>query len=80
MNGNIKQLVDVTICYPGGIPSFWQFISGQVAEVRVAVEVSPISAALIGDYHNDPGFQRHFQKWINDLWQQKERRLQQLSQ
>ena len=79
MNGNISKLVDVTIYYPAGIPSFWQFISGQVAEVRVAIETREIAPSLIGDYQNDPAFKESFQAWVNELWRAKDQRLSELA-
>ncbi|MBE9814808.1 acyltransferase, partial [Escherichia coli] len=30
---------------------------------------------LHGDYINDKSFKRHFQQWLNSLWQEKDRLL-----
>lgn len=82
MNGQLDTLVDVTIYYPQGIPTFWQFISGQVQQIQVQVQVSTqnISSHYIGDYLNDKAFQTEFQHWINALWVNKDQALTQLKQ
>lgn len=80
MNGQLDTLVDVTIYYPQGIPTFWQFISGQVQQVQVQVSTQNISSHYIGDYLNDKAFQADFQHWINALWVNKDQALTKLKQ
>jgi len=72
MSGTLDKMVDVTIVYPQGIPSFWQFISGQVAAVKVNVELNAIDDSLIGDYENDIVFKQTFQQWVNQRWIDKQ--------
>jgi len=33
---------------------------------------------IIGSYENDPDFRAHFQTWINGVWEEKDRRIEQL--
>lgn len=80
MNGQLDTLVDITIYYPQGIPTFWQFISGQVQQVQVQVSTQNISSHYIGDYLNDKAFQADFQHWINALWVNKDQALTKLKQ
>ncbi|PKH05880.1 acyltransferase [Moritella sp. Urea-trap-13] len=80
MNGQLDTLVNVTIYYPQGIPTFWQFISGQVQQIQVQVTTHDISSDYIGDYLNDKAFQAEFQQWINALWVNKDQALAQLKQ
>lgn len=52
--------VDVTIAYPGGIPSYWDFMCGRVRRSGSG----PLSADRTqsgGDCFNDPEFQQEFQ-------------------
>ncbi|MBZ6073493.1 acyltransferase [Aeromonas schubertii] len=79
MGDQLHRLVDVTICYPGGIPSFWDYMCGRLGEVRVKVRVLPIDRRLIGDYSNNPEFQQTFQQWLNGLWSEKDQTLASLS-
>ncbi|MFT5879681.1 MAG: 1-acyl-sn-glycerol-3-phosphate acyltransferase [Moritella sp.] len=80
MNGQLDTLVDVTIYYPQGIPSFWQFISGQVQEIQVKVSTQDIGTHYLGDYSNDNTFRISFQQWINDLWVTKDQELDMFKQ
>ena len=38
------------------------------------------SALFQGDYANDPEFRTFFQQWVNQLWLDKDQRLQTLRQ
>lgn len=80
MDGQLETLVNVTIYYPQGIPTFWQFISGQVQQIQVQVSTQDISSEHIGDYSNDKAFQANFQQWINGLWINKDKELEVLKQ
>jgi 1-acyl-sn-glycerol-3-phosphate acyltransferase len=74
MSGRLNQLVDVTISYPDGIPSFWDFITGKVERVNVEVFVEEIDTALIGDYEDD-AYKANFQQWLNNKWALKQQLL-----
>lgn len=75
MGQHLTKIINVTIYYPQGIPSFGDFISGRVREIDVNVEVMDIPADIIGDYFNDKPFKQNFQSWINKLWQDKDKTL-----
>lgn len=75
MGEQLKQILDVTIYYPDGSPSFWQYLCGQVKTVQIHIRTRPIEPTLIGDYVNDEAFKEHFQHWINQIWDDKEERL-----
>ncbi|BBN80155.1 acyltransferase [Pseudoalteromonas sp. A25] len=79
MGEQISKVVNITIHYPDGIPTFIDFVSGRVTRVDVHVEILPVSENLIGDYSNDSDFRVRFQSELNHLWQQKDEQLQQLS-
>lgn len=76
MGGQLETLVNVTIHYPQGIPTFWEFISGQVDHVQVKIMTQAIDPQYIGDYSGDKEFQARFQTWINDLWLEKDADLE----
>ena len=80
MDGQLHQLLDVTIHYDGGIPSYWNYVCGKVKIIRIQVRQLPIPADLLGDYEGDMAFRAHFQHWVNILWQQKDETLEALSQ
>jgi 1-acyl-sn-glycerol-3-phosphate acyltransferase len=72
-------LMDVTIHYPGGIPTFMDFACGRIREVCVRVRQREIPAgAFSRDYENDAGFRAEFQNWTAALWAEKDAELAQL--
>ncbi|WP_339648180.1 acyltransferase [Halopseudomonas pelagia] len=73
----MRSLLDVTILYPEGkAPGFWGLLCGKVDRVVVDIRQVELSAALFaGDYSNDPVFRTEFQRWVNQLWEDKDRRL-----
>ncbi len=75
MGDQLHQLLDVTICYPRGVPTFWDFICGKAREIHVKIEKLPLNDQLKGDYFNNALFQQGFQQWLNDRWQAKDRQL-----
>jgi len=79
MGQHLTKVVNVTIYYPGGIPSFWQFISGQVKNIRVDVDIFDINEQMSGDYFNDKAFKQSFQQWLNQLWQEKDLKLENMA-
>ncbi len=79
MGEQLHKILDITIYYPKGIPSFWDYISGKVRDITVQIKVLPITPELVGDY-NDAAYRERFQQWINQLWQQKDLQLSRLKQ
>ncbi|SQH74122.1 putative endonuclease [Shewanella benthica] len=75
MGEHIHKLVDVSIYYPEKVPTFWEYISGQVKEVHVHISVSEIPAAMRGDYMKDRKFKIAFQEQLNQLWLEKDKTL-----
>jgi len=75
MGGNLHKIVNITIHYPEGIPTFSDFLAGKIKQVNVNVEVSTIGEEIIGDYVRDRPFKIQFQKWVNQLWLDKDQKL-----
>jgi len=75
MGEQLHHIVNVTIVYPDGTKSFWDFICGKIGKIKVRVETLPVSREIIGDYVNNSEFRENFQKWINSVWQQKDLRI-----
>ena len=72
MGEQMHQMLNVTIAYPGGIRNIWQFLCGNVKEIRVRVESLPIDPELIGDYFTDKKFRVTFQNHLNVMWAEKD--------
>jgi 1-acyl-sn-glycerol-3-phosphate acyltransferase len=73
MGEQFHSLIDATIVYPAGVPSFWQFLCGKVPRVIVRIRELPIPPEFCtGDYAGDPAFRVRFQQWLGALWAEKD--------
>ncbi len=76
-----RSLVDATIVYPGGAPTFWDFLCGRVPEVRVRIRELPIPEVFCsGNYEGDPALRSSFHQWLDQLWRDKDRQIGELLQ
>lgn len=73
------NILDVTILYPyNSEKPMLDMLSGRLNKVVIRVKVMPVSEQIIGDYYNDEKFRQRFQAWLNDLWERKDKLLEQL--
>ncbi|MGD8383986.1 MAG: acyltransferase [Lysobacterales bacterium] len=71
---SMQDLIDVTIFYPDGVPSFWQFISGQVGSIRVRAHLRRIDAEVLGrDFRSDKKAKQKLKAWLERIWAEKDR-------
>jgi 1-acyl-sn-glycerol-3-phosphate acyltransferase len=75
----IHQVLDVTIVYPDGVTNFWALLCGKIRKIKVRVRSLPVSSELLGDYVNDGHFRLGMQRWLNNLWEEKDRHIEELS-
>jgi 1-acyl-sn-glycerol-3-phosphate acyltransferase len=77
MGETFNSLLDATIVYPGGTPSFWQFLCGTTPRVIVRVRQLPIPPAFCaGDYTADTAFRMQFQQWLEAIWVEKDAQIE----
>ncbi|MCP3788266.1 UNVERIFIED_ORG: 1-acyl-sn-glycerol-3-phosphate acyltransferase [Pseudomonas parafulva] len=76
----LDALLDVTIVYPGDkAPGFWDLLNGSVSRVIIDIQVRELDPALwAGGYESDPVFRQTVQAWVNQLWLEKDERIEQL--
>lgn len=80
MGDLLTDVVDVTIVYPAGRPSFMDLLAGRIERVLVHVQTRDIPPELIGrDCATDPSSRQAVQDWLNGLWAEKDRRFAALS-
>jgi 1-acyl-sn-glycerol-3-phosphate acyltransferase len=77
MGEHINKLVNVTIYYPDTVPTYWQYICGELSDVRVDIKITDIPKNMRGDYLKDREFKIEFQEQLNRLWIEKDQQLQQ---
>ena len=73
------SLLDITIVYPDGIPGFGDFLCGKVKRITVRMRTIEIPKRLLhGDYEEDPAFRDSMHKWVQKLWNEKDKQIQTL--
>jgi 1-acyl-sn-glycerol-3-phosphate acyltransferase len=76
MGGKFQAVLDVTIVYPDGVPTFWQFLCARMSRVIVRLQALPVPRELIGaDYASDPRERTAFQQWVQQVWLDKDRQI-----
>jgi len=76
MGRALHSILDVTIVYPTGRPTMFDLMADQVREVRVNIRERAIPADLLGgDYQNDPVYRERVQRWLNEVWEDKDRTI-----
>ena len=73
LGDKFDSLLDVTIVYPEGAPTFWHFLCGNTRRIIVRARRMPIPHEFRGgDYARDPKYRKAFQGWLQALWEQKD--------
>lgn len=76
LGSQFDKLLNVTLCYPyNHTRPFYDMLSGRLTRIVVRINLVPIGEELHGDYVNDKNFKRGFQRWLNGLWEEKDRQL-----
>ncbi|UMV29089.1 acyltransferase [Klebsiella pneumoniae] len=76
LGSQFDKLLNVTLCYPDNhTRPFYDMLSGRLTRIVVRINLVPIGEELHGDYVNDKNFKRGFQRWLNGLWEEKDRQL-----
>ena len=76
MGDKFQAILDVTIVYPDGVPTFWQFLQGRVHRVVVRARQLPIPLELVrADYAGSADTRAAFQAWVQQLWREKDAQI-----
>lgn len=80
MGDQFKSILNVTLYYPQGIPTFWDFLQGKMQRCHIEVTEIDIPDNLAnGSYDSDPEYRQQFQDWTQAMWQEKDARLRALN-
>lgn len=73
MGRQFHSLLDVSIVYADGVPSYWDLACGRAGRVIVRVQQREIPADLLGgDYSGDAAYRERFQQWLTAMWTEKD--------
>ena len=76
---SFMNLIDVTIVYPAGVPTFWHFLCGTTPRVILrARQLSIPPEFCVGDYEGDAEFRGVLHRWLADIWVAKDEQIDRL--
>ena len=78
MGDYLHKLIDVTIVYPEGTPTFWQFVKGECRSVKFVVSHYEIPKQVLVD--NDIERRSSLSGWIKTIWMQKDQQITEMTQ
>ena len=73
MGDYLHKLIDVTIVYPDGTPTFWQFVKGECRSVKFVVSHHEIPSEVLVD--NDIERRSSLSAWIKTIWKHKDQQI-----
>ena len=81
MGGQFEALLDVTIVYPHGAPTFWHLLCGRIDAVIVRVQQREIPAEMLdGDPIGDKAYRQRIGAWVEAQWAEKDALIEALLQ
>ena len=76
MGEEITKILDVTIDYPNHhSPSFWDLMTGRLDKIIVTAKLIDIPEDVQGSYIENSQQRKKVQKWVNQLWHEKDKQL-----
>ena len=76
MGPRFDSMLDATIVYPGGVPTFWQFLCGRVPRIVVRCRQRPVPSELLraeaAGAAMTPAFRAAVARWIEGVWRDKD--------
>ena len=69
MHGNITEIVDVTLIYHDGVPTFSDFLLCKSGRITIDIRKRPIPAEIINAEHKD---RQLTDDWIKPIWAEKD--------
>jgi 1-acyl-sn-glycerol-3-phosphate acyltransferase len=79
MGEQFEAMLDVTIVYPHGTPTFWDLLCGRVDAVIVRVQQRAIPADLLGsDPITDKAYRKRLSAWTDQQWREKDQLIDDL--
>ena len=73
MGERFSAVLDITLVYPEGVPTFWQFLQGGMERVVVRAHILAVPQATATDGQDASDALRALCKpWVNQLWSDKD--------
>lgn len=79
LGDQLNAVFDVTLAYPGGDVTFWQFVSGGVDTIKVRARRLSVPQEFLDAATTEPGPARdRLKSWIDSIWRDKDALIDQL--
>ena len=81
LGDKFQAILDITIVYPEGRPTFWHFLQGRMHRVSVRARRIEVPRHLnLAQYSSDPAVRAVFHAWVHSLWEHKDALITQVLQ
>lgn len=79
LGNKFNTVIDTTIHYQGKAPNYWDMACGRVGIITIRMRKLSIPQQFLSmDYTNNAADRAAFQAWVTQLWQEKDRQLDEL--
>jgi 1-acyl-sn-glycerol-3-phosphate acyltransferase len=73
LGDQLDAMIDVTLAYPRGDVTLWQFLTGKVERIKVSARRVDVPAEFFTAEITEPGPARdRFKAWIESIWREKD--------
>jgi len=77
MGDMIHTMLDVTIVYPDSRANFWDYLCGRIGRIIIDIRTREIPPRFLGmDYDSNRETRADFQRWVSDIWAEKDARIE----
>ena len=81
LEGSIDELLDMTIIYPDGIPTYLDFWRGKVKRISVKIRKIPVPEWVgSAEFTLDENYKIKFKAWVDELWLEKDELIETMRQ
>lgn len=79
MGDSLTTMLDVTIVYPEGKHGIWDYLCGRINRITIDIKARRIPERFLGmNYQGSQDVRADFQKWVGQLWREKDHRISEL--
>ena len=79
MGDSLHTMLDVTIVYPEGKCGVWDYLCGRIRKIIIDIRTREIPPRFLGmNYQDDREIRVDFQRWVGELWAEKDARIEAL--
>ena len=73
LGDQLEAMIDVTLAYPHGEVTFWEFVTGRIDRMVIRVRQVEVPPEFFTPAATEPGPARdRFKAWVDELWRQKD--------